>query len=153
MSELEALAEKVGVLLLQRGIAGRRRIMHRWLAGPVGDGDCRQLGLVRAGFRDLFERGQERHAGVTALTIARHGAVSEPTARLMAQGALSHSLADWAVAITGIAGPTGGSPDKPVGTVCFAWAGKDGAARRRPSIFQVTGPWFASNRWLMPCVA
>jgi len=63
--------------------------------------------------------------GVPETTLARHGAVSEPTARAMAQGALAHSLADWSVAITGVAGPSGGSPEKPVGTVCFAWAQKD----------------------------
>ena len=47
----------------------------------------------------------------------------------MAEGALAHSQADWALAITGIAGPGGGSPNKPVGLVCFAWAGRDGQLR------------------------
>ena len=52
--------------------------------------------------------------------------MSVATAQAMAQGALRRSRADWSVAITGIAGPTGGSPDKPVGTVCFGGAGPDG---------------------------
>lgn len=66
--------------------------------------------------------------GVRTETLARFGAVSEQAARAMAEGALAHSHADYALAITGIAGPEGGTPEKPVGTVCFAWA-----QRQRPS--------------------
>jgi len=58
-------------------------------------------------------------------TIEQFGAVSEETAKAMAEGAVRGSAAQWAVAVTGIAGPDGGSPDKPVGTVWFAWAGPD----------------------------
>jgi nicotinamide-nucleotide amidase len=62
--------------------------------------------------------------GVKTTILSRYGAVSEQTARAMAEGALTHSHAQVALAITGIAGPSGGTPEKPVGTVCFAWAGK-----------------------------
>lgn len=87
-----------------------------------------------AGSSDVFERGfvtysnaaKQEMLGVPAATLAAHGAVSEPTARAMAVGALRHSHADWALAVTGVAGPGGGSPEKPVGTVCFAWAGPGG---------------------------
>jgi nicotinamide-nucleotide amidase len=67
--------------------------------------------------------------GVSEKTLKTHGAVSEETAREMASGALSHSNAQVAAAITGVAGPDGGTPDKPVGTVCFAWATIDGVLK------------------------
>ena len=83
-----------------------------------------------AGSSEWFERGYVTYSnaakrealGVRAATLARHGAVSEPTAREMARGALKRSRGTIALSVTGIAGPGGGSPDKPVGTVCFAWA-------------------------------
>ena len=63
--------------------------------------------------------------GVRSETLAALGAVSEATAREMAAGALARSGADIAVAVTGVAGPAGGTPEKPVGLVCFAWAIRD----------------------------
>ena len=63
--------------------------------------------------------------GVSEDTLMAHGAVSQAVAVAMAEGALRHSRADWAIAITGVAGPSGGSASKPVGTVCFAWACHD----------------------------
>jgi nicotinamide-nucleotide amidase len=83
-----------------------------------------------AGSSDWFERGFVSYSnqaktemlGVDAQLIATHGAVSEPVARAMAQGALQHALAQVSVAVTGVAGPGGGTAAKPVGTVWFAWA-------------------------------
>ncbi len=83
-----------------------------------------------AGSSDWFERGyvtysnaaKREELGVPKKTLDRHGAVSEPAARAMAQGALRASRADVALSVTGIAGPGGATPGKPVGTVCFAWA-------------------------------
>jgi nicotinamide-nucleotide amidase len=63
---------------------------------------------------------------VLATTLAEHGAVSEAVVLEMARGALAHSQADVAVAISGIAGPGGDVPGKPVGMVCFAWVASDG---------------------------
>jgi nicotinamide-nucleotide amidase len=69
--------------------------------------------------------------GVSAMTLDRHGAVSEETAREMAQGALAFSHADVSVAITGIAGPTGGTAHKPVGLVYIAWGARGGDVQPR----------------------
>jgi nicotinamide-nucleotide amidase len=66
-----------------------------------------------------------RQLDVPEALLAAHGAVSEPVARAMASASLARAGADLSVAVTGIAGPGGGSPDKPVGTVCFAWAIRD----------------------------
>ena len=93
-------------------------------------------GMISAACTDLagssawFERGFVTYSneaktaslGVDAALIAQHGAVSQPVAEAMARGAITHSLAQVAVAVTGVAGPTGGSVEKPVGTVWFGWA-------------------------------
>jgi nicotinamide-nucleotide amidase len=73
--------------------------------------------------------------GVPATILDRYGAVSQETAEAMAAGALAHSPAHFAVAITGIAGPTGGSKDKPVGLVHFAAAARDGRRVHREKRF------------------
>ena len=92
-------------------------------------------GLIAAACTDIagssawFERGFVTYSnaantellGVDGALIAQHGAVSEPVARAMAFGAIRHSHAQVSVAVTGVAGPTGGSPDKPVGTVWFGF--------------------------------
>lgn len=93
--------------------------------GGLIAGACTEL----SGSSDWFERGFVSYSneaktellGVDAALIRAHGAVSEPVARAMAEGAVARSRAQVAVAVTGIAGPTGGSPGKPVGTVWFGW--------------------------------
>lgn len=75
------------------------------------------------GFITYSNAAKREMLGVSTDTLARFGAVSEQTARAMAEGALRHSQARYTLSITGIAGPEGGTPDKPVGHVCFAWAG------------------------------
>lgn len=95
-------------------------------SGGLIAGACTDL----SGSSNWFERGFVTYSnaaktellGVDAGVIAQHGAVSEPVARAMAEGALRHSAAQVAVAVTGVAGPTGGTPDKPVGLVWFAFA-------------------------------
>ena len=86
-----------------------------------------------AGSSDVVERGfvtysnvaKHEMIGVPTALITEHGAVSEEVARAMAEGALAHSRADIAVSVTGVAGPEGGTPEKPVGLVCFGLARRD----------------------------
>jgi nicotinamide-nucleotide amidase len=97
-----------------------------------------------AGSSDWFERGfvtysndaKQELLGVPAEVLKRHGAVSEETAREMARGALERSKGTIALSITGIAGPTGGSAAKPVGTVCFGWARKGREPLVQTRVFQ-----------------
>jgi nicotinamide-nucleotide amidase len=92
-----------------------------------------------AGSAKWFDRGfvtysndaKREMLGVSQRSLRNHGAVSKEVAREMALGALARSPADVSVAITGIAGPTGGSRAKPVGTVWFAWASRDGMVQAR----------------------
>jgi len=105
--------------------------------GGLIAGACTEL----AGSSAWFERGFVTYSnaaktellGVDAALIEAHGAVSEPVARAMAEGAIARSAARAAVAVTGVAGPTGGSPEKPVGTVWFGWSvdGQIRTERRR----------------------
>lgn len=79
-------------------------------------------GWFDRGFVTYSNEAKLQQLGVGAPYLRDFGAVSEPVARQMALGALTHSAAQIAVATTGIAGPEGGTPEKPVGTVCFGWA-------------------------------
>jgi nicotinamide-nucleotide amidase len=125
---LAALARLVGAGLEARGwmLATAESCTGGWAAQSM---------TAVAGSSAWFERGFVTYSnaakhellGVRTETLETFGAVSEETARELAGGALLHSRADIAVAITGIAGPGGAVPGKPVGTVCFAWAVPGGA--------------------------
>ena len=116
------IVQKAAVALRQRGW---RLATAESCTGGLIAAACTEL----AGSSDWFERGFVSYSnaaktellGVPAHVIARHGAVSEPVARAMARGAIAHARAHASVAVTGVAGPGGGSVDKPVGTVWFGW--------------------------------
>ena len=120
---MNALAEKVAAALIAR------RAMLATAESCTGGWVSEVLTAI-AGSSTWFERGfvtysnaaKEEMLGVRGATLQQHGAVSEPVAKEMALGALARSHASVALAVTGIAGPSGGSAEKPVGTVCFAWA-------------------------------
>jgi nicotinamide-nucleotide amidase len=95
--------------------------------------------VVDCGFVTYSNAAKEAMLGVPAATLKRHGAVSGETATAMAAGALKHSQADFSVAITGIAGPGGGSKQKPVGLVHFAAASRDGRRLARSRHFGKIG--------------
>ena len=134
--ELETLAAALGSRLLERGewLATAESCTGGWVAQAI---------TAIAGSSTWFDRGFVTYSnaakaemlGVPGVTLERHGAVSEHTARAMARGVVDHSRAHWAVAITGIAGPSGGSAEKPVGTVCFAWAQRDGGCEAQTCHF------------------
>jgi len=123
LDDTQALTRQLAGLLLAKG--------HMMATAESCTG-----GMIAAACTDLagssawFERGFVTYSneaktellGVPAALITEHGAVSEPVARAMAEGALRHARAHIAVAVTGVAGPGGGSTDKPVGSVWFGWA-------------------------------
>ena len=130
MNKLQTLSLEVGKRL-KRG--GRMLVTAESCTG----GWVAQAVTSVAGSSDWFERGfvtysndsKQELLGVRAETLARHGAVSEQAAAEMARGALERSRGNIAVAVTGVAGPAGGSAAKPVGMVCFAWASRDHPVR------------------------
>ncbi len=123
MLDLEVLSQQCGLLLQQ----------HHWLlstAESCTGGWVAQTITAIAGSSAWFDRGfvtysnaaKQEMLGVSATTLEIHGAVSEATVLAMAQGALKYSHAQVSLAVSGIAGPSGGSVEKPVGTVWIGWA-------------------------------
>ncbi|HHM05367.1 MAG TPA: nicotinamide-nucleotide amidohydrolase family protein [Gammaproteobacteria bacterium] len=122
-ARLRAQVERLGEALLARGwmLATAESCTGGWVAQAVTaiPGSSRWF---ERGFVTYSNAAKMEMLGVAADTLARHGAVSLETVAEMVSGALCHSHAQAALAVSGIAGPGGGSPDKPVGTVCLAWA-------------------------------
>ncbi len=116
------LAQQVGVSLKQHG-------MTLVTAESCTGGGVAQAITMISGSSEWFDRGfvtysntsKEEVLGVSPDTLEQYGAVSEQTVREMADGALQYSRAQVAVSVSGVAGPTGGTPEKPVGMVWFAW--------------------------------
>ncbi len=124
MSErLDVLAAELGRRLSAGGLklATAESCTGGWIAKVVTDIPG-SSGWLDRGFVTYSNESKQALLGVSAETLARTGAVSVETVTEMALGALANSRADLAVAVTGIAGPGGGSEEKPVGTVFFAWA-------------------------------
>jgi nicotinamide-nucleotide amidase len=126
---MDILSAQVGGLLKAHGL------MLATAESCTGGGVAQAITDV-AGSSAWFERGfitysnlaKQQMLGVSEATLNRYGAVSEAAVREMVAGALASSAAQVALAVSGIAGPDGGTPDKPVGTVWFAWGIKHGAA-------------------------
>lgn len=133
----EQLAEELLQLLSEQHkvIATAESCTGGWVAKILTD---------FAGSSNAFDRGYVTYSnaakvemlGVSDETLEKTGAVSEATAAEMATGAVNQSQADIAVSITGIAGPGGGSDEKPVGTVCFGWATIEGDLKAETMHFQ-----------------
>lgn len=127
MHPIPTLVEQLAVALRARD---QMMATAESCTGGLIAGACTEI----SGSSDWFERGFVTYSnaakcellGVPAAMIEAHGAVSEAVARAMAAGAVANAHAHWSVAVTGIAGPTGGSADKPVGTVWFGWATPEG---------------------------
>ncbi|MDP2408458.1 MAG: CinA family protein [Hydrogenophaga sp.] len=123
MPPIPELVEQLASELKARG---QMMVTAESCTGGLIAGACTEL----SGSSDWFERGFVTYSnaaktellGVPAALIGAHGAVSEPVVQAMAAGAVANAHAHWSVAVTGVAGPTGGSPEKPVGTVWFGWA-------------------------------
>ena len=126
--KLYQLAECVGAALKAKGMmmATAESCTGGWIAQAV---------TAVPGSSEWFERGfvtytyisKREMLGVKSETLDAHGAVSEQTVREMTAGALERSHAQVAVSVSGTAGPSGGTPQKPLGTVCIGWGAKDGA--------------------------
>ncbi|WP_462321846.1 nicotinamide-nucleotide amidase [Halochromatium sp.] len=125
---LVALATELGQCLQASGdrLVTAESCTGGWIAKCITDIAGSSAWLER-GFVTYSNEAKQEMLGVSADTLAQHGAVSEAVVREMAQGALARSQATLAVSVSGIAGPGGGTPQKPVGTVCFGWARVDRA--------------------------
>ena len=120
---LHVLSRKVGKALKDRSeiLVTAESCTGGWVAQAITS-VAGSSGWFERGYVTYSNAAKREQLGVGRRILERHGAVSEQAARAMARGALQRAGGTLAVAVTGVAGPAGGSPAKPVGTVCFAWA-------------------------------
>lgn len=130
-AELYGLAESLGCELVRRGhrLATAESCTGGWIAEALtsvpGSSAWFEASVV------TYSNEAKQHLlGVPGSVLESHGAVSEATVRAMAAGVLARTRASLAIAVSGIAGPGGGTPDKPVGTVWVAWLSRDGSPAR-----------------------
>ncbi len=133
---LLTLAQNIGVAFSERGfmLTSAESCTGGWI-GQTVTSVAGSSGWYDRGFITYSNQAKQQMLGVQATTLAQHGAVSEQTAQEMALGALKMSEAQIAVAVTGIAGPDGGSKEKPVGMICFGWAVRHGLTRSQTCFF------------------
>lgn len=149
-AELRALAETLATKLDGSGrqLVTAESCTGGWIAKACTDlpGSSRWF---RGGVVTYSNEAKSAVLGVDPAMIAAHGAVSEPVARAMALGALQRLGGHLSVGVSGIAGPDGGAPDKPVGTVWFAWAqrGANGAFQVETGCERLPGDREAVRRW------
>lgn len=121
-NKLFDLAEKLGQLLKDKGkkISTAESCTGGWIAQVITEIPGSSSWFDR-GFVTYSNLSKMEMLGVSRVTLEKYGAVSEETVREMAAGALTNSASDWSIAVSGIAGPDGGTPEKPVGTVMIGW--------------------------------
>ncbi|MDJ0748589.1 MAG: CinA family protein [Woeseiaceae bacterium] len=143
---LKKLSEAVvaDLTISAKAVATAESCTGGWIAKSITDipGSSAVFGY---GIVSYSNGAKESILGVRNATIEEHGAVSEDVVREMAEGALRLSGADIAVAVSGVAGPDGGTDDKPVGTVWFAWAVRDGSN----AVVDTNCEFFAGDRELV----
>ncbi|MFY9326606.1 MAG: nicotinamide-nucleotide amidase [Georgfuchsia sp.] len=128
--QLDVLSRQVGEMLQKTGLSltTAESCTGGWIAEVITR-TAGSSGWFECGFITYSNAAKTQLLGVAAATLEACGAVSEETAAEMAFGALQHSMASVALSVTGIAGPDGGSLDKPVGTVCFGWCRRNAKPR------------------------
>lgn len=136
-NDLVELAERLGIWLKTKGkkIVTAESCTGGWIAQSITEVPGSSAWFDR-GFVTYSNAAKIQMLDVKSGTLEKYGAVSSEAAKEMVMGALERSEAEFAVAVTGIAGPDGGTAEKPVGTVFIAWASRDGGSRVQKFPFQ-----------------
>lgn len=134
--QLQQLSHRIGEQLKRRQatVTAAESCTGGWIAKVFTDISGSSAWFER-GFVTYSNEAKQQMVGVQDTTLLQHGAVSEQTVREMATGAARAAAAEYAIAVSGIAGPEGGTPDKPVGTVWFAIVGPKGRVLAQRQIF------------------